>query len=90
MPDPGAMESVSAKFPTAGVNGVYVTGSSIFFNERSHIADLALRYHLPTAVFDLEMVRARGLVFYGSSIETAFRRAAQYEDKILRGEFFAS
>ena len=31
------------------------------------------------------MVRAGGLVFYGSSIETAFRRAARYVDKILRG-----
>jgi putative ABC transport system substrate-binding protein len=85
VPDPSAMESVFAKFPHTGVNGVYVTGSSMFFNERSRIADLALRYHLPTSVFDLEMVRAGGLVFYGSSIETAFRRAAHYVDKILRG-----
>jgi ABC-type uncharacterized transport system substrate-binding protein len=85
VPDPSAMEAVFAKFPQTGVNGVYVTGSSMFFNERSHIADLALRYHLPTTVFDLEMVRAGGLVFYGSSIVTTFRRAAQYVDKILRG-----
>jgi putative ABC transport system substrate-binding protein len=31
------------------------------------------------------MVRAGGLVFYGSSIMTTFRRAAVYVDKILRG-----
>jgi putative ABC transport system substrate-binding protein len=36
-------------------------------------------------VFDLEMVRDGGLVFYGSSIVTTFRRAARYVDKILRG-----
>jgi putative ABC transport system substrate-binding protein len=85
VPDPATMEPVFAAFPKSGVNGVYVTGSSMFFNERRHIADLALSYHLPTSVFDLEMARAGGLVFYGSSIETAFRRAARYVDKILRG-----
>jgi putative ABC transport system substrate-binding protein len=85
VPDPGAMESVFSKFPQMGINGVYVTGSSMLFNERNRIADLALRYRLPTSVFDLEMARAGGLVFYGSSIETAFRRAAHYVDKILRG-----
>ena len=85
VPDPEAMQSVFSAFPRTGVNGVFVTGSSMFFNERSRIAELALAYHLPTAVFDLEMARAGGLVFYGSSIETTFRRAAQYVDKILRG-----
>ena len=57
----------------------------MLFNERSRIAELALAHHLPTSVFDLEMVRAGGMVFYGSSIVTTFRRAAQYVDKILRG-----
>jgi putative ABC transport system substrate-binding protein len=57
----------------------------MFFNERRRIAELALTHRLPTAVFDVEMVRAGGLVFYGSSILTTFRRAAQYVDKILRG-----
>jgi putative tryptophan/tyrosine transport system substrate-binding protein len=85
VPDPGAMQSVFAAFPQTDINGVFVTGSSMFFNERSRIAELALAYHLPTAVFDLEMVRAGGLVFYGSSIVTAFRRTAGYVDKILRG-----
>ena len=85
VPDPAALQSVFATFPRNGVNGVFVTGSSMFFNERSRIAKLALSYRLPTAVFDLEMARAGGLVFYGSSIATAFRRAALYVDKILRG-----
>jgi hypothetical protein len=53
---------------------------------RSRIAELALAYHLPTAVFDLEMIRAGGLVFYGSSIVTTFRRTAGYVDKIFRGQ----
>jgi putative tryptophan/tyrosine transport system substrate-binding protein len=83
--DPEAMQSVFAAFPQTGVNGVFVAESSMFFNERSRIAELALAHRLPTAVFDLEMVRAGGLVFYGSSIMTTFLRAAVYVDKILRG-----
>jgi putative ABC transport system substrate-binding protein len=85
VPDPGAMQSVFAAFSQTSANGVFVTGSSMFFNERSRIAELALAHHLPTAVFDHEMARAGGLVFYGSSIMTTFQRAAVYVDKILRG-----
>ena len=85
VPDPAGMESVFAAFRQTGVNGVFSTESSKFFNERSRIAEVALAYHLPTVVFDLEMVRAGGLVFYGASIESTFRRAAHYVDKILRG-----
>jgi len=83
--DPEAMQSVFAAFPQTGVNGVFVAESSMFFNERSRVAELALTHRLPTAVFDVEMVRAGGLVFYGSSVLTTFRRAAQYVDKIIRG-----
>jgi putative ABC transport system substrate-binding protein len=83
--DPEAIQSVFAAFPQTGVNGVFVTESSMSFNERSRIAELALAHRLPTTVFDLEMVRAGGFVFYGSSIMTTFQRAAVYVDKILRG-----
>jgi len=83
--DPEAMQSVFAAFSQTGVNGVFVTESSMFFNERSRVAELALAHRLPTTVFDLEMVRAGGFVFYGSSIMTTFQRAAVYVDKILRG-----
>ena len=85
VPNPEALESAFITLSGGAVNGVFVTGSSMLFNERKRIADLALAHHLPTAVFDLEMVRAGGMVFYGSSIATTFRRAARYVDKILRG-----
>jgi putative tryptophan/tyrosine transport system substrate-binding protein len=85
VPNPEALESAFITLSGGSVNGVFVTGSSMLFNERKRIADLALAHHLPTAVFDLEMVRAGGMVFYGSSIVTTFRRAARYVDKILRG-----
>src|SRR5262245_14940291 len=83
--NPEALEAAFSNLSSTGINGVFVGGSSMFFNERRRIADLALTYHLPTTVFDLEMVRAGGLMFYGSSVITTFRRAAHYVDKILRG-----
>jgi ABC transporter substrate binding protein len=84
VPDSGAMELVFSKFPQMGINRVYVTGLSSF--SMSAAASLT---SLKVSSTDLGIrsgkARAGGLVFYRSSIETAFRRAAHYVDKILRG-----
>jgi putative tryptophan/tyrosine transport system substrate-binding protein len=83
--NPDALESIFSSLSSTDVNGVFVSGSSMLFNERKRVGDLAVAHHLPTTVFDSEMVRAGGLMFYGSSFVTTFRRAAHYVDKILRG-----
>jgi len=59
--------------------------STMFFNERSRIADLAAKNRIP-AVYQLkEFVEAGGLMSYGTNLNDLFQRAAAYVDKILKG-----
>jgi putative tryptophan/tyrosine transport system substrate-binding protein len=49
------------------------------------IADLAIKYRLPSMHEERQLVEAGGLMSYSSSDTESFRRAATYVDKILKG-----
>jgi putative tryptophan/tyrosine transport system substrate-binding protein len=49
------------------------------------IADLAIKYRLPSMHEGRQLVEAGGLMSYSSSDTESFRRAATYVDKILKG-----
>ena len=49
------------------------------------IADLAIKYHLPSIFHLREYVDVGGLAAYGPDRSDLFRRSATYVDKILRG-----
>ncbi len=53
--------------------------------ERRRLAELALKYRLPTVHGQREYVDAGGLIAYGADLAELFRRAAVYVDKILKG-----
>jgi ABC-type uncharacterized transport system substrate-binding protein len=58
----------------------------MFFGERKRLVDLAAKNGLP-AVYPLrEYVDAGGLMAYGPNLADLIRRAANYVDKILKGE----
>ena len=59
--------------------------STILFNERRRIVDLASRHRLPAMYQAREFVELGGLIAYGASIPDLFRRSATHVDKILRG-----
>jgi putative ABC transport system substrate-binding protein len=66
-------------------DAVILLTDSLVTNERDRLAELALRYRLPS-VFDYrENVEAGGLLSYGPSIVDNYRRAATYVDRILKG-----
>ena len=44
------------------------------------------RYKLPTVYIQRPFVAAGGLISYGPNFEDQFRRAADYVDRILKGE----
>jgi putative tryptophan/tyrosine transport system substrate-binding protein len=59
--------------------------STMLFNERRRIIDLAARHHLPAMFNAREFVQLGGLIAYGSNLAELNRRAATYVDKILKG-----
>src|SRR5262245_47170213 len=67
------------------VDAVLVTTSPIVTSQRTQIADLAVKNHLPAMYGQPEYVDVGGLMFYGTSVTDLFRRAATYVDKILKG-----
>jgi putative tryptophan/tyrosine transport system substrate-binding protein len=72
-----------------GLNGradaLYIATDPLVNTDRIRIGALALEARLPTMCGIRECVEAGGLLSYGPNIPGAFRRAAEYVDKILRG-----
>ena len=64
---------------------VLIFPSPMLYGERRRIADLALRYRLPSMSVDREFAEVGGFIAYGASIIDLMRRSAIYVDKILKG-----
>jgi putative tryptophan/tyrosine transport system substrate-binding protein len=60
-------------------------GTPIAFDNGARIAGLAVRYRLPTVSLHREQAQTGMLITYGPSMQEAFRRAAYFVDKILKG-----
>jgi putative ABC transport system substrate-binding protein len=69
----------------ARAGALTVLPSSMFFNERRRLVDLAATNRLPAVYPRREFVDAGGLMAYGPNAADVFRRAATYVDKILKG-----
>ena len=68
-----------------GAQMVLVLHSGLFTEDRAHIAALALQHGLPSMFTDKIYAEAAGLISYGPDLSTAFRRAADYVDRIAKG-----
>jgi putative tryptophan/tyrosine transport system substrate-binding protein len=82
---PGEIDSAFATITRAGAGAVLVVGDPMFLDQSARIADHAVRRRLPTVSGTSGFAEAGGLLVYGPSISEAFRRAATYVDKILKG-----
>src|SRR5262249_49787465 len=69
----------------ARADAVILPADSLVTNERDRLAELALRYRLPSVFEIAEAARAGGLLAYGPSVVDNYRRSATYVDKILKG-----
>jgi len=68
------------------VDGMIVLTSPLTFNQRSQIADLALKARLPTiSGFSIYYPKAGGLMAYGPNFPSMFKQAARYVGRILSG-----
>ena len=66
-------------------DGIIVITSSMFYDQRTRIAELAAQSRLPAIYSVKDYAEAGGLMAYGVNLGESFRRAATYVDKILKG-----
>jgi putative tryptophan/tyrosine transport system substrate-binding protein len=66
-------------------DALLVLASPVLNDQRTQIANLALKSRLPAIYPQTEYMEAGGLMYYGASTSDLFRRAATYVDKILKG-----
>ena len=66
--------------------GAVIVGAAPFFSlRRPQLAELAIRYRMPSIFGNRAYVEAGGLMSYGQKIADNYRRAASYVDKIFKG-----
>jgi ABC-type uncharacterized transport system substrate-binding protein len=84
--DAGEIERGITGFARSSDGGLIVTGSGLMFLRRDLLVTLAERYKLPAIYNRREYVSAGGLISYGPDFLDGWRRAAEYVDRILKGE----
>jgi len=67
------------------IQAIIVLSSPLILNQRTQIADLALRNRLPTISLYTLFPRSGGLMAYGPNLPDMYRRTAGHVDRILKG-----
>jgi len=84
--DGAQIERSVAAFARSSSDGMIVTSSPLAAVHRKLIVALAARHKLPTVYAVRYMTAAGGLLSYGPNFVDQYRRAADYVDRILKGE----
>ena len=77
----GAFEAASR----ARSEALFVMDDGAITKHRRQILDLAAKQSLPVVSIYRDFAEAGGLIAYGPSLDTVYRRAANYVDRILKG-----
>jgi putative ABC transport system substrate-binding protein len=67
------------------VQALMVIADPLTVRNRQRIVTLAASKRIPAMYSFLEFAKVGGLVAYGPSVPELFRRAATYDDKLLKG-----
>ena len=84
--DRAEIEQSIAEFARASNGGLVVTAGAFGANHPAEIAAIAAKYGLPAVYPFRYSIEAGGLVSYGPNLIDPYRRAANYVDRILKGE----
>jgi putative ABC transport system substrate-binding protein len=84
--EPSEVERTITAFAHAPNSGLIVTGSNFAITHRELIIKLVNQQKLPAVYFIRFFVDAGGLISYGPDAIDPHRRAADYVDRILKGE----
>jgi putative ABC transport system substrate-binding protein len=84
--DASEIERAVTAFARSPNGGLIVTGSALAGVHSELIITLAARHKLPAVYSNRISVAAGGLVSYGADFVDQYRKAADYVDRILKGE----
>jgi len=84
--DAGDIEHDVAEFAQTANGGLIVTANPSTVVHRELIAALAVRHKLPAVYSTRDFVVSGGLASYAADFLDQYRRAAEYVDRILKGE----
>jgi len=84
--DASEIERAVTAFARSSNGGLIVAASTVANVQRNLIVELAARHRLPAVYSERVSPGIGGLVSYGADFEDGFRRAADYVDRILKGE----
>jgi putative ABC transport system substrate-binding protein len=84
--DADEIERAMAAFVRSSGGGLIITTGQMTLVHRDLIINLAARHALPTVYWNRFYPAAGGLISYGPDPVDPYRRAAEYVDRILRGE----
>jgi ABC-type uncharacterized transport system substrate-binding protein len=82
---PQEIDRAFASMIQTGAGAAIVQGTAMLFGQRARIAEHTARRRLPSVCAVPEFVEAGCLMSYSAKFSDAFRRAATYVDKILKG-----
>ena len=83
---PDQIERAIATFAQRSNGGIIQAASATGAANFNLLVAAAARYKLPAVYVQRPFVAAGGLISYGPNFEDQFRRAADYVDRILKGE----
>ena len=82
---PGDFEGAFEAAIRQRASALIAPGDPLVANRPRMVADLALKYRLPTIMDNKEFAEAGGLLSLGPDLVDSYRRAAAHVDKILKG-----
>jgi putative ABC transport system substrate-binding protein len=82
---PAEFERAFSTMQASGMNGILVVTDPIFQRYARQIAELAIKYRLPSVSEVPEFAEEGGLIQYGLSISDLGRQSAAFVGKILKG-----
>ena len=84
--DAGEIERAIATLSRSPNSGLILTAGTFSIKYRDLIVALAARHQLPTVYCYRLFVNGGGLISYGPDVNDLYRHAANYVDRILKGE----
>ena len=86
MRDARQIEQDITRFASSPNGGLILTGSALSLVHHDLVIALAAQHKLPAVYHRRYFVTSGGLMSYGPEVDDQFRGAAQYVDRILKGE----